>query len=106
MSRPKMYRPGTLERDLPLCACGCGEHGSFGFPGPVHYAFKHWPDGLVVVDERGRFTGEAPAIPVVDQAGAPASSDLFGLTDRPSGLTNWRSGHLNRPSRPTARAPA
>ncbi len=87
-----MYQAPALERDIPRCACGCGEDGSFGFPGPVHYAFRHWPDGFVVLDERGRFTGRPPAIPAAEQAGAAAPTDLFGPTEPASRLTNRPPG--------------
>ena len=97
MSRPKMYRPVEPEIRMARCACGCCKDGPFGFPGGQHYALGHWPDGLVVLDARGRLTADAPAIPAVEEAGTPAPSDLFGLTesarhltDRPLGLTRRR----------------
>lgn len=96
MSPPKMYQPPALERETPRCACGCGEGGSFGFPGPVHYAFRHWPDGFVAVDARGWFTGQPPAIAPREEAGAPASPDLFGLTEPAARLTNRPPGLTGR----------
>lgn len=91
-----MYRPVEPEIRMAICACGCGKDGPFGFPGGQHYAYRHWPEGLVVLDERGRFTGAAPAIPIGEQAGAPAPSDLFGLTEPAQRLTNQASGLTGR----------
>lgn len=98
MSLPKMYRPVEPERRMARCACGCGQDGPFGFPGGQHYAYRHWPDGLVVLDARGRFTATAPALPADEEAGAPAPSDLFGQPEssarspkRPPGRTGQRS---------------
>lgn len=96
MSPPKMYRAPAREREIPRCACGCGEDGCFGFPGPVYYAHRHWPDGFVITDERGRFTGEKPAFRAEPQAGAPPPSDLFGLTEPARRLTNPPPGLTGR----------
>ncbi len=99
MSPPRLYQPPAERAVTPRCACGCGEDGSFGFPGPVHYAFQHWPDGFVALDARGRFTGRPSAIPAAEQAGAAAPADLFGQPEsmarspkRPPGRTGRRAG--------------
>ncbi|CAO4182102.1 hypothetical protein IHEIED_03985 [Methylorubrum populi] len=86
MSPPRLYRAPEPEIRMARCACGCGGAGPFGFPGGLHFAFRHWPDGFVVLDARGHFTGRAPAIPAGDAVGAPV--DLFGLTESPQRLTN------------------
>lgn len=91
-----MFRPVEPEIRMARCACGCGTDGPFGFPGGQHYALGHWPDGLVVLDTCGRFTAEAPAIPIEEQAGAPAPSDLFGLTEPARRLTNQAPGLTGR----------
>ncbi len=96
MSRPKLFQPARPARpiDEPRCACGCGEPGSYGFPGNVVYARGHWPTEL---KEGGRPPVVPPPAPAPrTEAGAPAQGELFGLPNPPSRLTNRPPGLTGR----------